>query len=237
MYAPGKVLVIGLARSVSLIDLNGPTPTVTAGMPMSRHRRYGNLTILADGRLLANGGVDADDLTLTGAHLESELWDPTTGQWATGAAAALPRLYHSNAILLPDATVLTGGGGLPGPLTNANVEVYYPPYLYRRDGSGQPAPRPVIDTRPIASSWGQDLWLKSHSGKPITRVTLVASGMATHSFNNSQRFMSLSFQTSPGVLKVHLPEQVNIAPSANYLLFAFDSDGVPSMGKFVRLGS
>jgi hypothetical protein len=34
--------------------------------------------------------------------------------------------HHSEAILLPDATVLVGGGGRPGPVVNENVEIYSP---------------------------------------------------------------------------------------------------------------
>ena len=66
---------------------------------------------------------------LTGVAYQVEIWDPATGHWTAGASAAVPRLYHSNALLLTDATVLTGGGGAPGPLANLNAEIYYPPYL------------------------------------------------------------------------------------------------------------
>mmetsp|Transcript_28963 Transcript_28963/g.52409 ORF Transcript_28963/g.52409 Transcript_28963/m.52409 type:complete len:112 (+) Transcript_28963:1028-1363(+) len=38
---------------------------------------------------------------------------------------------HSTAILLPDATMLVGGGGRPGPVVNENVEIYSPPYLFQ----------------------------------------------------------------------------------------------------------
>ena len=35
---------------------------------------------------------------------------------------------------MPDASVLGGGGGAPGPQNNRNFEVYYPPYLYDETG-------------------------------------------------------------------------------------------------------
>ena len=34
--------------------------------------------------------------------------------------------HHSEAILLPDATVLVGGGARPGPVVNENVAIYSP---------------------------------------------------------------------------------------------------------------
>ncbi len=48
-------------------------------------------------------------------------------------ARVKPRLYHGNALLLPDATVLVFGGGAPAPTGvagNLNAEIYYPPYLF-----------------------------------------------------------------------------------------------------------
>ena len=91
--------------------------------------------------VLVNGGSTVPN-QLTGVAYQVEIWDPATGHWTAGASAAEPRLYHSNALLLTDETVLTGGGGAPGPLTNLNAEIYFPPYLYT--SSGQPAVRPAI---------------------------------------------------------------------------------------------
>ena len=235
MTAPGRLLLVGAGRRVSLVDLNTRPPTVQDGAPISRHRRYGNATLLPDGQVLVNGGVDAPDNRLEGAHLEAELWNPADGQWRPAASAALPRLYHGNAILLPDATVLTGGGGLPGPLTNANVEVYYPPYLYRRDGSGLPAERPLIDTQAIARGWGEALELPWSGPRAIARLTLIGTGQATHAFNAGQRLVELPFSDDGAVLRTRLPATRGELPPGFYLLFALDRDGVPSNGKIVRV--
>ena len=43
-----------------------------------------------------------------------ELWNPGTEKWSTMAPHSVPRNYHSVAILLKDARVLVGGGGLCG---------------------------------------------------------------------------------------------------------------------------
>lgn len=235
MYAPGKIISIRDGRQVTLIDINGPTPVVSSGNPISRHRRYGNATVLPNGNVWVNGGVDADDNVLEGAHFVSEMWDPRTGQWTETAAATIPRLYHSNAVLLPDATVLTGGGGLPGPLTNMNAEIYYPPYLFEQDGSGRLAARPTLDTTAVAWSWGQKVQVQASSTLPITRVTLVGVSQATHAFNPGQRFMELAFTRKKAGLNVTLPASRTLAPPGYYLMFAFDANGVPSIGKMVRL--
>jgi Domain of unknown function (DUF1929) len=238
MYAPGKILAIRDDQVTSLVDINGSTPVITAApMPITRHRRFGIATVLADGKVFVNGGTSADDNVLDSrAHYASEMWNPATGQWTETAAASLARLYHGDAIMLPDATVLTGGGGLPGPLTNNNAEIYYPPYLYKKDGSGLPAPRSTIDTASIAATWGQQLLVNfTDAGKPITRVTLLRSSMTTHAFNNGQRFQELGFSVVGNQLKLRIPTNKAVAPPGYYLLFALDSDGVPSTGKMIKL--
>ncbi len=236
MYAPGKIISIRDGMVVALVDINGPVPVITQGTPISRHRRFGNSTLMPNGKLFVNGGTSVDDNVLEGHHLASETWDPSTGLWMQTASAVIPRLYHSNAILLPDATVLTGGGGLPGPLTNNNGEIYYPPYLYKNDGSGDPAPRPVIDTRSIGLGWNEVFTVTVTSSlKPITRVALLGSSQATHAFNNNQRFQELPFTMVGNKLRMRTPNAKTLAPPGYYLLFAIDSDGVPSTGKMIRL--
>ena len=50
----------------------------------------------------------------------AELWDPATDVWTTLAAEDVDRCYHSTAILLPDATVLSAGGGEIGHLCQSD---------------------------------------------------------------------------------------------------------------------
>ena len=48
-----------------------------------------------------------------------------------------PRNYHSVAVLLPDGTVFSGGGGLCGSCAtnHPDGQIFYPPYLFNADGS------------------------------------------------------------------------------------------------------
>ena len=85
----------------------------STGSP-SQERFWSTLTVLPDGKVLATGGSAVAN-QLTGVAYQAESWDPATGRWTLGASAAKPRLYHSTAILLPDATVLTAGGGAAAP--------------------------------------------------------------------------------------------------------------------------
>lgn len=82
---------------------------------MKYPRAFGNGVVLPNGQVLVVGGqyyaVPFSDST---PSLPAELFDPVTNTWSTMASIAVPRNYHSVAILLPDATVLSAGGGICG---------------------------------------------------------------------------------------------------------------------------
>ena len=74
----------------------------------------------------------------------AELWNPVTQEWTTVSSSAVPRTYHSSAVLVPDGRVFVGGGGLCGGcgVNHLDAEMYSPPYLFNADGSA--AARPSI---------------------------------------------------------------------------------------------
>jgi hypothetical protein len=236
MYQPGKILSMRDGGQTVTIDINGKQPVIANTSPTQRYRQYGNATLLADGQVWLSGG-STDGNVVTNDFFVSESWNPATGQWQDMASASVPRLYHSSALLLPDATVVTGGGGDPGPFTNLNAEIYYPPYLYLKDGSGNLAPRPAITSAPDVLGWAQQFNVNVSSTSPISRVTLIRTGVVTHDFNSNQRFQELSFTQSGGQLTLTTPTSAGIAPPGYYMLFVFDGNGVPSMAKVFRIGS
>jgi hypothetical protein len=235
MYAPGKILSVRTDRGAVTVDLNGGTPAVAKTGALSWHRAYGNATLLADGKVWVNGGSNTGN-DLVGAAYHSETWDPASGRWAQMASATQARLYHSASVLLPDATVLTGGGGAPGPVRNLNAEIYYPPYLFRGDGSGEFAARPTITSAPAtALGWDQAFQIQMGDVAPVSRVTLVRVGTVTHAFNNDQRFIEMPYTQSGAQIELRTPAQRTTAPPGFYLLFAFDANGVPSTARTIRL--
>jgi hypothetical protein len=93
-------------------------------------RKYHTATVLPTGQVLVSGGTQCTGgpkfNCTDGAAYSPELWTPTPGSSTPGAWTAMaaplarpgypsgiPRIYHSVAVLLPDARVLIGGGGLP----------------------------------------------------------------------------------------------------------------------------
>jgi hypothetical protein len=236
MFAPGRILALRGHRKAVVVDINGPEPVVRATESPSVERQWGNATVLADGQVWVSGGsVTANQLG--DEHYHSELWNPATGRWTRTSSAAQPRLYHSAALLLADGSVLTGGGGAPGPLIQLNGEIYFPPYLFLRDGSGRFAPRPAIAQAPSQATSGSELRVHLAPGTSASRMTLLRSGSVTHSFNHEQRFLALDFKQSGTELRTTLPADVNQLPPGYYLLFVFDAQGVPSLGKSLLISN
>jgi hypothetical protein len=231
MFAPGKILTMRAGNQVQVVDLTGQSPSVTATANIDQERDWANMTVLADGTVLVNGGSAVPN-QLVGVDNTAEIWNPATGTWTAGASAAIPRLYHSVAMLLPDATVVTGGGGDPGPVRNLNAEIYYPPYLYGRNGV--PAFRPKIDSAPSTAQIGGTLDLTVDAVDKITGVTLVRAGAVTHSANLEQRFFSLTFAQSGQQVTAALPTNQNEMEPGFYMVFVFEKR-TPSIARLVQI--
>ena len=234
MFSPGKILSLRRNKIAVIVNINGNgDPTVTSAGTVSMERLYGNTTVLADGKVWVNGGSSSGN-NLTGATLTSELWNPITNTWTATANASEVRLYHSASILLPDATVMTGGGGAPGPIKQMNGEIYYPPYLFKTDGSGELASRPaIIDAPSNTITWGQDFSIEAN--ETIHRVTLLRLGAVTHNIDVEVRFFDLPFSQPNNIVTVQSPATANVAPPGFYQLFVWNSSGVPSIAKIIHI--
>ncbi len=251
MYDTGKILQVGgnsmtngdggyLASSLATtIDINGPTPILTETAPMKYGRAWANSTILPTGQVAVTGGSLFNDSADTNTVLQTEIWSPSSGQWTAAASAAIYRGYHSTVILMPNGTLLSAGGGAPGPVNNQNAEIYYPPYLFAAaGGTATLAPRPsIVSLSGLQLSYGQSLQFELLSQNGVAQVVLVGTSLVTHSFNSTQRRYSASFSTSGNTVTVQAPASGNVAPPGYYQLVAIDKNGVPSPGIIVALGA
>lgn len=237
MYRPGKILQFGGNRSAGtnalLIDINGDTPAVRPTNEMNLARNaWANSQVLANGEVMAIGGSKVVNDAVTAA-LNAEIWNPDTEEWTVVSSFKWPRLYHSNSVLLKDATVMISGGGNPGPVTNYNAEIFSPPYLFNDDGT--PAVRPVIDWAPKQGAYGQQITLNTDASQ-VARVSFIKTSSVTHSFNVEQRYMELPFTASDNSIQVGLPALPTTATPGYYLMFVINQQGTPSEGVIIKLG-
>jgi hypothetical protein len=235
MFSSGRILTVRKDREAIVVDISGTgEPVVSSAGTLAKDRKFGTATVLANGKVWVNGGSSTGN-DLAGMALDTELWDPGSGTWTTTASASTARLYHSASTLLPDGTVLTGGGGAPGPLTQLNGEIYYPPYLFEKNGSGSLRIRPVITGSPTTKiGWDHEFTVTATN--KIVRVTLVRFGAATHDFNNETRFFDLPVAQALTTVTVRSPISANVAPPGFYLLFAWNAWGAPSVAKVISIG-
>ena len=223
-------------NSVELIDLNARSPAWRFTRSMFHSRRMVNGTVLPDGKVLITGGTSGPGFNdESNAEFSAELWDPATEKWTELSSMRIPRVYHSVALLMPDARVLVGGGGEGGNGTDEpNIEMFSPPYLFNPDGSL--ATRPRITAAPDSVARGASFQISSPDAASISRVTLVRTGSVTHSFNTTQIFMPLAFSSGGSdSLLVNAPGDPNVAPPGHYIVFVLDAQGVPSVGRIVHL--
>ena len=245
LFDVGKTLVAGggpSSKDARVIDVNGTSPLVSATAPMAFGRRQHNLTVLADGSVLATGGLSsgAGLVDLNAGVYPAELWNPVTGQWRTLAAMQITRQYHSTALLLADGRVLSSGGGICGTCDQVgylgkNAEVFSPPYLFEADGTL--APRPVIDAAPASSGYDAPIEIVTGNPAAIAKVGLVRLSAVTHSDNMEQRYIPLSFTRGATSLTATAPTNANVAPPGPYMLFLVDTNGVPSVAHMVSVQS
>ena len=119
------------------------------------------------------------------------------------------------------------------PLNNFHAEIYYPPYLYRsRRGVREPPCHSVRAGRTRAAGV---LYDESRTRRASIGSALVQTGSATHGLNLQQRFVELAFTADQNSLTVDMPARTTDTPPGYYLLFALNGEGVPSVGKIVKV--
>ena len=246
MYDIGKILVAGGGSSTkhtAVIDFINGTPRVSRTNDLSIGRRQHNLTVLPDGTVLATGGISngASLVDLNAGVYTAELWNPATGAWQNLSVMQKTRQYHSAALLLPDARVMVGGGGICGTCHNVgylekNIEIFSPPYLFKSDGSGALAVRPEITASPAVISYRQKFNVSIERSTNIKQIVLIRPASVTHSVNFEQRRIPLVISTKKNNLQVTAPNDASIAPPGYYMLFVIDDKGVPSVAKIVKIG-
>jgi len=169
------------------------------------------------------------------------MFDPETETWEELCPRILERLYHTTAVLLPDARVLIAGhdGALNMPPYDASryeLEVFSPPYLFGPDG--KPANRPVIVQAPVSANLAQRFDIRTRQVSEIASVVLIRQSSTTHQINSDQRLVGLAITSADGDrLQVQMPSTGSVALPGFYMLFLVDRSGVPSVAHWIRVNA
>jgi hypothetical protein len=256
---------------------DGSAPKYEQDDDMLEGRTMGQFIALPDGKfLMVNGGENgtagySTQTLLTqnyadmpyGMSLASQpagtpaIYDPSKpkgSRWSNEGmhTSDIARLYHSSAVLLPDATVLIAGSN-PNVDVNTSTyfnteyrsEIFYPPYF---SASVRPEPSGIPTTLSYGGkSFDIEVPSKGFSGSTNDAgdsaiVSVIRPGWTTHGMNMGQRFLQLNHtytSNSDGSLTLHvaqMPPIPNIyqpGPAFVYVTI----NGVPSTGHYVIVGS
>jgi Domain of unknown function (DUF1929) len=244
VFNPGKTCPLALTSSSEINLLDGSS---VARANLKRGRRNANGVALANGQILAVGGNEFWN-NRGAQHFTPELYDPETNLWADLSAQQGIRNYHSSALLLPDASVLSAGGYFDrnfdqdpkkNPTADADArnskdaEVFYPPYLFNQNG--QPASRPWIRAAPKTIKYDQAFEIGTPDADQIAQVNLIKLGATTHAFDADQRLVKLAFTRGSERLGIQAPKDGTFAPPGHYMLFILNVQGTPSVARILKL--
>ena len=242
------------AARVDKITPDAATPQWQTHSTLNFGRDQQNTVLLPDGSMAAIGGSPAYIATENAddevgrrnggstpaereAMLSPELYDPASGTWRLGPPQTYHRTYHSVALMLPDGSILSAGDEIheqrataDAPFWVGTAEVYRPAYLY----SGT---RPVLEAAPPQIPYAATFPAQTPDAATVDRAVLMAPSATTHAEDSTQRHVELRITgRTDDTLTLRSPANGAIAPPGYYMLFLL-RNGVPSVAKFVRLGT
>ena len=210
-------------------------------------------------------GCTVDGRPCTFAEREGhafQMFDPATGSIRKLAKTTVSRGLHGTATLLPDASVFFAGenrealvrpddpafpmatsyaGVLPRGDPDQGVPVgqlFFPPYLFRADGTLAARPEVAASPAEIGYRGHFDLTVAGDASQ-IASVVILRSDHNTHSLTAGDRYVKLAFHVkgpaARGELRVRAPKLPAQAIPGIYMLFVLDRNGVPSVGRQMRL--
>ncbi|KAK3377642.1 hypothetical protein B0H63DRAFT_547187 [Podospora didyma] len=207
--------------------------------PMKHARIFSSAVILLTGEIFIVGGqTKGEGFYDDNCVLTPEIYNPTTNTWREANSHSTPRVYHSWALLLPDSTVLVGGGGLNKNHEEADhygTQIYQPEYLLN-------APRPKIVDGNLIGEYklgSTKIPIQTDMEVDTSAASLIRYSAATDSLNNDLRRIPLKLTfvgKDAGGTKfgyaVDIPGDPGVALPGYWMLFVLSKKGgVPSVAK------
>lgn len=250
MYDEGMLLISGqndgswggnssiITSDAFTVDLNGPTPVIRSSGSMTSPRKFHQLIPLPTGEVLVVGGnTTGVKFADSGSVMHTEIWSPSTRQFRRAASLSVPRDYHSTALLLTDGRVITAGGGYhpndPNSAgTHQDAQIYSPPYLF--DANGDLAVRPTVSSFADNVFHGQQFSVNTTGD--IAYFSLIKMSSTTHAINTDVRQFRPVFSTiGANQYMINMHSNPNVATPGYWMLFAVDSNGVPSIADTIKV--
>lgn len=150
------------------------------------------------------------------------------------------RLYHSEALLLPDGRVLVSGSNPEDGVhpEEYRVEVFNPPYAL----SGNPKPSFTITTANKDWSYGSTAQITADipSGNlGAVRISMMAAVSSTHGNSMGQRTLFLNVgcagAANAATCTITTPPTPHVAPPGWYMIFVLDGP-TPGEAEWIRIG-
>lgn len=242
----GNILTVGgspdyqdsdATGNAHIITLGAPpaTPTVATIGSMAYARAFANGVVLPDGTVLVVGGqVSAVPFSDDTSQFTPEIFDPDTATFTQVAPISIPRNYHSTALLMPDGTVINGGGGLCGgcATNHFDAQIYNPPYLYTHDGGF--ATRPVINSISTGSvAVGGTFSITTNEA--CDTFSMIRMSSTTHTVNTDQRRIALTPSGTAGTTYTFtVPADPGVALPGHWMVWAL-AGGVPGVSEQLQV--
>ena len=198
------------------------------------------ITALPDGTyLILNGGQQgvAGFGLCTEPNRNAVLYDPSkpvNNRMNIMANTTIDRLYHSEAVLIPDGRVLVSGSD-PEDVRfpqEYRIEVFMPPYLL----SGATKPSFAIADTDFAYGASIEIEVTLYQGDTSTmRVSLLAAVSSTHGNSMGQRTIFPAFTCTGNTCTITTPPNAYVCPPGWHQLFVLDGP-TPSNSTWIRIG-
>lgn len=207
---------------VDIIDLAVASPHYVPGPDLpGPGKGYVNLVTLPDRTVLASDGAQYNR---AGNVYSAAVYEPQDDAWSSIDPDPVGRNYHSTAILLPDGRVAVLGSNPADNSFELRISVYSPSYLFR-------GPRPTVSAVPAAARLG-DVFHAGVAGSVVS-ASLMAPLSATHQTDTNARLVDVPISGTGATRTLQIPSDPDLLPPGPYMLTVLDSDGVPSVAKWM----
>jgi hypothetical protein len=196
---------------------------------------------------------------VAGFGLAEDPFKPLNQRFTVLASTTIARLYHSEATLLPDATVLVSGSD-PQTLNpdgtvkypeEFRIEIFVPPYL--NEGFIQPTFTIIHKDWTYGGSYSITVNLQGSTanmrisligGKHLSSFVIVcllkspqrrSASSSTHGNTMGSRNLFPAFTCAGNVCTITAPQNAFVCPPGWFMLFVLDGP-TPSHSQWVRIG-